>query len=481
MANIEKLVTNIETESPYWKFASKFVIEKDKFYYKNSSGKYVEYPASGLDGTNVFVKCDIYYYLGHKGSNGSYYMNAEWKFHFQWAYNNDNKSWSADYVKLYKADKNKNYSVAYSSDFSKYTNITNQTVYLAIPKSVASSLNSIEVKAWMTEDSTVKIKTSPHSTNGKFATHSFAAKDYPKGGFPNPISPCKAGSVTVTDNGNNTYTVTCTYGTAGTRNYFKTMGNKYTSDGSDPTTSTTSNWLYSTDKSLLGKKVSKVFNCPSNGKEPNPPTAHSGLKTTFRFFNYIYSYFNTAANPNILAKVSPNVADVYYYGAPTAPSGVQLGGVTSEGFSVEWSSASKTSNTSLVGITLFVYKKVGSDLVQCPYSVSLDATKLNYTFSSSYMRDNGINSEDNIVVGVRYHSANGKQEPLFGPIAYSSPVTVKGGYAHIFVHDEELESNRCVQGTVFMKINGQWAASKKVYIKVNGEWKESIHSQSPTN
>lgn len=280
-----------------------------------------------------------------------------------------------------------------------------------------------------------------------------------------------AGSVAIRDNYNNSFTVTCTSGTAGTNNPITAQGMRVAqyknADGS---------WMWSNeDRTTLSKTIDLGGLTNSDQRQ---------------VAGYLTSYATYGANANV-----SNTALINQYRPPSNPSDVKLIYTKSrltikEKWILSWTAATKTNNTSPIkgyrirmvvngecwpiknsaGVT--ISSKSGSDYF---YDTENTSTSLDIWPGIQRLGDKYIKPGDevkfNIYAYTKYGAYNDGAQLWSGSGLYpaESPVypIQNAGVARVKVGGEWKE------GVVSVEVDGKWIEADVVQIKADGKWKES--------
>lgn len=264
---------------------------------------------------------------------------------------------------------------------------------------------------------------------------------------------------TITDNGNNTFTVKYYHGANGTSNsrtgstiYYKTPGaSNYTSE---------------------------AFTDSKNVSFTSDGTVYAYSTSTFT-----YDSANSLTKTSAIANWA-----VKYYAAPSSPSNVKITYSKSrltikEPWTISWTAATATNSNSPVkgyririyknGTTIPIYNNAGTLIsTDIPswgadrYYYDSDSTGTTFTF---YPDKNNIAPGDIIKIGIHAYTKNGQNTQLFSTFAQSDSTynVQNAGIVRVKVNGTWKE------GQVWVKVNNAWKEATSVHTKVNGSWKES--------
>jgi hypothetical protein len=269
------------------------------------------------------------------------------------------------------------------------------------------------------------------------------------------------GSITITDNGNTTFSITASGGVNGTNN---------------PVTSTT----------LYYKLASSDNYTKASGLSVKNVSLDSSTSNKYRT---VYAYVEVKGTYGSKITSSTVSEKIINYRAPTSPGTPVISYNRSrltvkEDWKYTWSAATKANdNSAVAGYRIRIYKngsevtglKLGSDDVITKGTgsntwVDRENTTLTATFDPV---DLGFNPKDKVKLGVYAYSKNNKGTPLWSGSGKTQSVSAEStvqnaGIVHI------KNSGTWVEGQVWVKISGEWKEAVSVQTKVSGEWKESI-------
>lgn len=285
-----------------------------------------------------------------------------------------------------------------------------------------------------------------------------------------------AGTVSVTDNGNNTFAITGYKGTAGTNNSI----NKSTLEW----TVTNANGYWWTDSK--GKYKTKDF------------TGNSGSSDTWKLSDY---GANTSATRQVAARVGTDgvhndawpgytYVDIKQYIAPTTPSTAPALTAASkknnrlttrQNWEYTWGASAKQGYSGVAGYAVAVWKN-GSKLTGLGYSkrtitlnsnnkndwVDIPGTTCSVTINPTTL---GFKAGDTVGLSVWGYSENGTstKTKLYSAASNSATTTVKNaGVMRV------KASGGWKEGRVWVKVSGSWKEADLVSTKVGGSWKDSI-------
>ena len=259
--------------------------------------------------------------------------------------------------------------------------------------------------------------------------------------------------ISITDNGDNTFTITGTAASNGTHNN---------------TATTSYAWGYSTayGTSGTGKKTLDI-NTPSNA-----------TRTVCAKATAVPSWSGDST------KTATASLAVKQYVAPGAPGKPTLSYSKSrltvkENWTFSWSAAAATNTSSPVkgyriallknGTSIPIKNTSGTTISSNPSSAdwhSYDTTKTSIVIDPV---KNGFAPGDKVKIGVKPYTHNGKSAQVFASsYTYSTEATVKNaGVMRVKV------SGSWKEGIVYVKSGGSWKEADIVYVKAGGSWKES--------
>lgn len=266
-----------------------------------------------------------------------------------------------------------------------------------------------------------------------------------------------AGSVTITDNGDNTFTITSTAATAGTNNQI---------------TNTKLEWGYDAN---YGNTIS------------------SGTKITLTVADVTNATRRVYARQVVTAQYNnvthTTYTDIKVYAAPQLPDTAPQFTYTKDKlttlenyWTVSWGAATATNNSSPVtGYRIRIFKnndsipiKNGNNQLITTDSPEMNTARYYYdreTISpcsfNFYASKNGISGGDELQIEVYPYTKNAKGTKIFSSrsiksVAYS---VENAGIMHV------KADNQWKEGQVYVKINGTWTEAEAIYTKVNGVWK----------
>lgn len=278
-----------------------------------------------------------------------------------------------------------------------------------------------------------------------------------------PRSSIKAGTVTITDNYNNTFTITATQGASGTNNPSKGLtGLKWGYGGTDARTSTYSN----------GQTIAVTKDTRSTGHR-----WVSAEATTIATYG---------SNKTAAASVDINMYYEPYTPTVTLAESSRHNGriTTKKNWTFSWTCSPKSSseNSAVKGYYLYLYKidsngnyisldiKDSSGAGYCYeydgvyYSPqSADVTSITLDPEKC-----GIQTGDAIRFRVTAYSTDGKNNKLWSGDGYSAVVYVESsGIARVKYGGTWRESQ------VFVKYGGTWREAEAIYTKYGGTWRST--------
>lgn len=268
-------------------------------------------------------------------------------------------------------------------------------------------------------------------------------------------------SPTITDNGNNTFTITAKAGTAGTNNKVNSTSLKYMRKGTDDA------YVEHTSLTLSNKAIAVA-------NDISQQVVYARTYVTDKFGNTIQS---TSATCYVKHYVKPGLP-----GTPTlAASSKKNGRLTvKQNWTYTWTAATQTNDSSPVkGYRIRIYKN-GTAItgLTCSTSnntigkgngtdeyVDRESTSCTITFNPNTL---GFKAGDTVYVTVNAYTRNGQTTRLWSGGTDYTPSTVQNaGIVHVKV------SGRYKEGQVYVKVSGSWKEANSVHTKVNGAWKES--------
>ena len=268
------------------------------------------------------------------------------------------------------------------------------------------------------------------------------------------------GTIAITDNGNNTFSISGTKGAAGTNN---------------PSSGPTLSWGYSTS---YGTAVSNPTKLTINNNSDATRTVYAKCVT-----GATYGSGSTATTyKDIKQYVAPGNP-----GKPVVSSRLNLKG----NWTYSWTAAEAANTSSPVkGYRVRIFKN-GTTLTGLTYDkdtniinkgsgtnqwIDTEETSTNITFDPVEL---GFEIGDKVKISLFSYSRNGKEQIAWtvGDTSYSlfnstqifsDELTVKNaGIIHTNVKDTWKE------GQVYVNVKGTWKEAESVSVNVNGTWKES--------
>lgn len=262
----------------------------------------------------------------------------------------------------------------------------------------------------------------------------------------------KAGTCSITDNGDNTFTLKGTKGASGTNN-----------TASGPTLS----WGYS-------NSYGTTF---TNGQKETLKIADSSKAS-----RKVYAKSVTGATYGD-DKTAKDELAIKQYVAPSKPSGISITYTKSrmtikENWTLKWTGGTKTNDSSAVaGYRIRIYKdgktiqfknskgEVLTSGSSSDYYYDRDDTSTTMNINTS---TNGFAPGDKVQVSICTYTKNGKGTRLCSGAATSSEYTVQNaGVANVKV------SGAWKEGKIWVKVSGAWKEAEVAKAKVSGAWKES--------
>jgi hypothetical protein len=261
------------------------------------------------------------------------------------------------------------------------------------------------------------------------------------------------GTVTITDNGNNTFTLKGTKGANGTNN-----------TASGPTLS----WGYTSSYGTTFRTGDTVTLTMTN-------TANASRTV------YARSVTSATLGSNATATASLAIKQYVAPGKPGTPvisySKNRL--TIKENWKYSWSAATATNSSSPIkGYRIYLYKNntnvpiVNSSGTTISSVSSQNAHYYELTGTSITIDpiQNGFKAGDTVKLAVKAFSANGKgsSSGLFSDAASSVNSTVQNaGVVHV------RNGGTWAEGQVKVRVNGQWVEAQSVKVYNNGQWVEA--------
>lgn len=264
------------------------------------------------------------------------------------------------------------------------------------------------------------------------------------------------GTVSITDNGDNTFTLKGTKGANGTNN-----------TASGPILK----WGYNTNYANTFKNGDKV--------NLTIATASDATRTVYAksVTEATYGSDKTATKSLAIKQyVAPSKA-----GKPTI-SWTRSRMTIKENWTISWGAATATNSSSPIagyrvrvfvnGSSIPIKNDSGTILTSDTgvndgwrYYYDRDKTSTSMTF---YVGKHSIKPGDKIKVCIHAYTKNGKGTKLYSEGNTSSEYTVR--YAGVM---KVKVSNAWKEGQVYVKVNGAWKEAEVVHTKVSGSWKET--------
>jgi hypothetical protein len=282
-------------------------------------------------------------------------------------------------------------------------------------------------------------------------------------------------TVSVKDNRNNKVTISGALGKNGTNNTIKSATLYYTTDGSDPSKSST--------------RVTTALAAVSSGSYSNDVSITKDC-TVRAYVECKFTYNTTSASGQL-----PNGTTARYYKAPNKPGTPILTYKKSrltvkEPWTFTWTAATKGNNNSPVaGYYIMLLRKAkgeSSFKYVCRLTNNdnnyLGIKKENQTDTNYYLRREstsckaiikdpaafGFNPGDEVKLRIMAYAWNGAKKVLPSEAVDSANYLVQNaGIVRVKV------SGSWKEGQVYVKVNGIWKEAETVNTKVNGIWKES--------
>lgn len=282
-----------------------------------------------------------------------------------------------------------------------------------------------------------------------------------------------APSLSVTDKGNNTVTLSGTLGKNGTDNAIQSATLYFTVDGTDPKSSSTrtSVSLTASSGASYTKSVTITENCTVKGY------------TICKFKRNNTTATDSAGAKYYIKPNNPGKPIIYHTRTRLTPK---------EFIKHKWTAATAgNSNSPVVGYRVRLYqKKAGSSTwTNIPiWSTSSGEQKsvLNGTSTTDWIYDRGIANVDNptdislgheihgfkvgdsVKLSTQAYSKNGAGGKLLSDVMTSAETIIQNaGVVHVKVGGSWKE------GQVYVKVSDTWREADSVNVKVSGSWKES--------
>lgn len=283
-------------------------------------------------------------------------------------------------------------------------------------------------------------------------------------------------TVSITDNGNNTFTISGTLGKSGTNNPLAASTLYFTTNGSKPDTSLSSSsgstTVYDLGKTSGGTFVKGTFNVPNT----------SGTSTVKAVVGCAFSY----GSPSKITSASAEKA-VKYYAAPSKPGKPKLADssfknnrlTVKQDWSWEWTAATAANDSSLVkGYRIRFYKNGAQNCIINYYngnSVSSELTSRDWIYdrgSGDPMPMRAIDQEvvpgDTVKLSVQAYTTNGAGTKLLSGLVASETYTVQNaGVVNVKI------DNIWREGQVWIKTGNIWHEAETVNVKIDSNWRES--------
>lgn len=280
-------------------------------------------------------------------------------------------------------------------------------------------------------------------------------------------------TLTIKDNGNNTFTLSGKLGSNGANNALQSSALYYTLDGHQPAAGSPNTTVVSLGKTSDGA-FTKTFNIP--------PDCEKIIATVWCVFTY-GSTQNSGGHIELPVK---------YYAAPSKP-GIPVIKYTKnrltvkENWTYTWTAAKEANDNSPIkgyrirlyknGVSVPIYNIDGKEISEYD-SAMVANTKYYYdtknsscTFSIDPVQ-HGFLPGDKVKLGIYAYTRNGKSTQLFSG----------GGYAEVFSNELVVQNAGIMrvkvdgtwrEGQVWVKADGKWHEADIVKTKVNGTWVES--------
>lgn len=409
------------TGSSYWKF-------KYNVYELNQSG------------TQYTVRFDLYFQ--HSGKN-AYFLGESWKFTLTVG------SISKDFT--YTAAMNWG-TTAWGTDLYLGT-------YDVTYDRGAYSLSTLGIttKASFSENSGSYV--SPHSSAGGTTNITLSA---------NATSVSAPTINSVTDNGNNTFTVKVTMGNAGANNSANNVKLVYSYSNSDPK-SGDSNVLTLTN----GINSSGVFTFNVNTSASDVSSA--GSKTVY-FAAYTVGTLGDSSRTSITSTTLK-----YYlppdlnYGALVCTSGYRQPDKVrmKDSITLTWVPPTNPNSVSIVSeVQIRISNKSGAVF----YDVSLPISPASKVLEISSLITTQITLPNELRIYYSFSTKNGAGTRLYSAISTPQRGSL-GGYTILDLikgSNMKIKNTTWKSGTAYIKVNSVWKPSSAVYYKNNSVWKQSV-------
>lgn len=277
----------------------------------------------------------------------------------------------------------------------------------------------------------------------------------------------KSPTIYLTDNKDNTVTISGKLGASGTNNELTGAKLYYTVDGTDPSSSSSrkSLTIAATAESNYNKTISITAAC-----------------TVKAYVLCEYKYNNTHASSTI---------NVVYYAAPKNPGKPALtsnsfrnGRLTiKQNWTYSWTAApAANTNSPVKGYRIRLYKngKLVTGLTNGSNNIiskgtganeylDRESTSCTITFNPV---DFGFKAGDTVQLGIFAYTRNGKNTQLWSGDGKTQVLSDVATVQNAGVVNVKV-GNAWKEGQVYVKVSGAWKEAETVNVKVNGSWKES--------
>lgn len=315
-------------------------------------------------------------------------------------------------------------------------------------KTASAFYSAYKEGAWRGDNLSCKYSSSTFAISGTAAT-----------------DPLSNGTVSITDNGNNTFTISGTKGKSGTNN---TSSGPYLTYGYDELANATNAVNSNVDITLAGTAATrKVYAKCVTKAEYGPGNTVSTSKEIKRY-----------VKPN-----NPGKPEISYTKNRFTPK---------ERIIYKWTAATKgNDNSPLVGYRVRLFqKKAGSttwkNIPIWSTTTNEQKSELNGTSTTDWIYDrpnanvedplyislgheiHGFEVGDSVKLSIQAYSKNGAGTKLLsGAVESAETLIQNAGIVHIKAEGAWKE------GQVYVKVNGTWKEAESVHVNVNGSWKES--------
>lgn len=259
------------------------------------------------------------------------------------------------------------------------------------------------------------------------------------------------GSVTITDNGNNTATIT---------------GKSASSKSQNAISSAKLYWHigYWNEQTVAwgpDTNFSKTISIPSGCTQISADLYSYGrVNTAYVTTTSVVKYYGNPGNP----------------GVPTL-SYRRRGPTVNETLTFNWGAASAGTNVPISGYRLRIWKNGVLQKGINPSNASAEewdtgSTSTSYSFNPNTF---GFKVGDKVKLGIYSYGYNGAGQILFNGGGAATAQVFSAEYTFINAGIIRIKKDGIwKEGQVYIKVNGVWKEADSVYIKKDGVWKESI-------